>query len=84
MPEEGEMVVDLGAIDLDAISRMSEQEFEESLRIIPMRRVEGMERYTYQFTHPQYFHFYWRGVLSAFVWVFLATIVVSYLNHRKK
>ena len=81
-PEEGEMVVDLAAIDPESIGRMSDEEFNTYMRQIPMRRIEGIKRFTYPFTHPQYFHFYARGVLSAFVWVFLATVVVSYLNHR--
>ena len=82
-PEEGEMVAGLAAIDPESIGRMSDEEFNTSMREIPMRRVEGIERFTYPFTHPQYFYFYARGVLSAFFWVFLATIIVSYLNQKK-
>ncbi len=81
-PEDGEMVPDLATIDSNELEGMSSKELEERVNEIPMRKVEGIERFTYQFTHPQYFHFYIGGVLSFFPLYLLATILVSYGHVR--
>lgn len=83
VPEDSEMVVDLSAIDPDEMSRMSDEKFQERMSDIPMRRIEGFERLTYPFTHPQYARFYVRGVILAFTWILLATLIVSFLNFRE-
>lgn len=84
VPGEAEEVLDLASIDANQLEGMSPEAFEELVTAIPTKRLEGLERFTYQFTHPQYFHFYYRGVAFAFVWLFLATIAVSYLGHRSR
>jgi hypothetical protein len=83
-PAEGEEVVDLRAIDPEKMSQLSGQEFDKYVQSIPTRRLEGWERITYGFTHPQWLLFYWRAVLSWFLIIFASTVVVSYWNETDR
>jgi hypothetical protein len=73
---------DLSSIDADQLEKMSPDDLGEYMETVPMRKLEGFDRFTYPFTHPQFFHFYLRGAATSFVWLFLATTAVSYLGHR--
>ena len=84
VPEEGEVVLDLESFDADQLEGMSPEDFGGFVTSVPTRRLEGLERFTYPFTHPQYFRFYYRSVAIAFIWLFLATVVASYLGHRSR
>ena len=84
VPAEGEEVLDLASIDANQLESMSPEAIEGFIDSVPTRKLEGLERFTYQFTHPQFFRFYYRGVAVSFVWLFLATVVVSYLGHRSR
>ena len=84
VPDAGEVVVDLAAIDTDRLDQMSDEEFARYTRDPPMRRLDGIERFTYYFSHPQFWHFYSLGVAASFLWLFVATTLVSYLHVRRK
>jgi len=84
VPTEGEAVLDLASIDASQLERMSPEEFEGIVDAVPTRKLEGLERFTYQFTHPQFLRFYLRGVAVSFIWLLFATVIVSYLGHRSR
>jgi hypothetical protein len=84
LPAEGQAVLDLTSIGANQRVSMSPGEFGDFVNSVPTRKLEGLERFTYQFTHPQYFHFYFRSVAISFIWLFLATVVVSYRGHRTR
>ncbi len=84
VPVDGEKVLDLTSIDASQLESMSPGEFEGFVNSVPTKKLEGLERFTYQFTHPQYFHFYFRSVAVSFIWLFLATVAASYLGHRTR
>jgi hypothetical protein len=76
-------VIDLSAIQPGELSNISEKELAERVTTLPTRRVRGIERFTYPYTHPQIGLFYLRAAVTWFVGLFVATVVVSYLNSRK-
>ena len=74
---EGEVV------DLAAMRRaQSKDEVAASFENLPIRKLEGYERFTYQFEHPQFLKFYLRSVAGSLVWFFLATLSASHLVRR--
>jgi hypothetical protein len=81
-PDANESVADLRAIDPDKMNKLTEQERIEYLKTIPMHRVQGLERITYWFSHPQWFMGWWRAVISWFALFFASTVIVSFLNTR--
>lgn len=83
MPSEGEQVIELKAIEARQLKVTSVEDALSHLDSVPTRTLSRFERFTYQFTHPQYWLFYLRGVAASFIWLFLATLSVSYLNLRK-
>lgn len=82
IPEEGSEIPDLASIDSNRLQGSSSDEIQEYMNDIPVRKLEGIERYTYQFKHPQFLYFYTRGMAVAFVWLLLATATVTYLGGR--
>ena len=76
------------AIDLGALENgQLQDEIGENIQIvdnIPTRRLEGLEKFTYQFTHPQFFQHYLRGVVTSFVWLLFATLTASYFGQRHR
>ena len=88
VPVEGEEVVDLRAIDREKVTQLSDQEFAEYTRSIPMHRLHGWERFTYWFTDPNWFSRlflgYWRAGITWFLLFFVSTASVSYLNTRDR
>jgi hypothetical protein len=84
VPEEGEEVIDLEAIDSESLRELSGEELEAYLDAVPTRRLTGLDRLTYQFTHPQYFYFFIRAVAVCFAWVLAATVVVTYMHGRSR
>jgi hypothetical protein len=84
IPAEGEEVLDLASIDASQLENMSLEESDGFVDTVPTRKLKGLERFTYQFSHPQFFHFYVRGVAVSFIWLLLATVAVSYLGYRSR
>ena len=88
VPAEGEEVVDLRAIDGEKVNQLSDEEFAEYAKSIPMRRLHGWERFTYWFTGPNWFSrlllAYWRAGITWFLLFFVSTASVSYLNERDR
>jgi hypothetical protein len=85
VPSEGENVVDLRAVSAEDLAKLhSGHEFAEYVKRVPMRKLHGLERFTYYFEHPQYAHFYFRSVLTFFVPLFGSTLLVSYLQGRSR
>ena len=84
VPEEGEDVLNMASIDAKQLESMPSDEFREYVQSIPKKKIEGTERFTYPFTHPQFFHFYFRSAAESFCWLFVATALVSYLGHRSR
>ena len=83
-PSAGEEVIDLGAIDADELSEISDADFDQYMQSVPTRRLRGVERFKYIFTHPQYWQFYILSVFAVFVWFFASTLLVSYLHIRRR
>ena len=83
-PDADERVADLRAVDPDKLTQLSEQEQTEYIKTIPMHRVQGIERMTYWFSHPQWLGWLWPGVITWFSFFFASTVFVSYLNVRDK
>jgi hypothetical protein len=81
-PANGEPVVDLRSVDPHRLETLSKQDFQEYAKTLPVRRVHGLERVTYWFTHPQWLQLYWRAVITWFGIIFAATSIVSFLNTR--
>jgi hypothetical protein len=82
VPSEGEEVLDLESISPSQLENMPPEDLGDFVDTLPTRKVEGFERFTYQFTHPQFMHFYLPSVAVSFVWLLIATVAVSYLSHR--
>lgn len=82
VPDETEEVIDLSELEPERTSQMSAQELEDYVTSLPTRRLEGLERFTYPFTHPQILHFYLQGVIMWFVGLFIATVLVTFWNTR--
>jgi hypothetical protein len=83
VPEEGESMIDLEAMDpSDLPVDASEAEIEDFFESLPTREVSGIERYAYAFTHPQIWHFFIMACLNWFIAIFASTLLVSYLNAR--
>ena len=82
LPAGGEEVIDLGSIDASQLESMSPDEIGSVIETNPTRRVEGFERFTFQFTHPQFLRFYLPSVAVSFFWLLAATVAVSYLGLR--
>ncbi len=76
-PEEGAMVPDLSTVIA------SSNKAEEMIRNIPMKKLTGLERFTYPMTHPQYISTIFGVVFIWFLGLFIATITVSYLNAKR-
>lgn len=83
-PNTEEQVADLHAIDPHKLTQLSSQERTEYVKSIPMYRVQGIERITYWFSHPQWFMRWWPAVTTWFLFFFAATVSVSYLNARDR
>lgn len=81
-PDTDEQVADLRAIDPNKMAQLSEQEQTEHIKSIPMHRVQGIERITYLFSHPQWLMGWWRGLITSFLFFFASTLLVSVLNAR--
>jgi hypothetical protein len=88
IPAEGAEVADLKAIDPKKAARLSPRETAEYIHSIPMRRVEGWERLTYWFQHPNGLLFlrwtYWPAAVGWFMLFFVATVFVSYQATRER
>jgi hypothetical protein len=85
IPADGESVVDLRAVSTQELGRISsEAELDEYMDRVPLRKVSGLDRFTYYFSHPQLAFFYFKSVLALFVPIFAATVLVSYLHVRGK
>ncbi len=84
MPGAGQPVPLIDSIDADDIAEMTPEQLAERMESMPTREVSGLDRFTYQFSHPQYWRFYLRGVITSFVWLFLATALVSYLGRDRR
>lgn len=82
VPAEDEEVPDLRAVDRDRASNLSAEQFEEHVESIPMRRLRGLERFTYLFTDPYWLVAYWKAMILWFISFFVATALVSFLNAR--
>jgi len=82
--EEGEEVTDLRAIDRERLSQLSEREFCDYMASLPKRKVEGLARFTYPFTHPQIAEIYLRVIITWFIGLLAATVLVSFLNSRSR
>ena len=83
-PDANEQVIDLHALDSKKLKQFSKQEQFEYVKSIPTHRVEGIERITYWFSHPQWLTAYWPAVLTWFVFFFASTMFVSFLNTRDR
>ena len=84
VPAQGEEVLDLASLDRSELEGIAPEDIGDFIESVPSKRIEGFERFAYQFEHPQFFHFYIRGVAMSFVWLLLATVIVSYLGHRNR
>lgn len=72
-------------VDFDAVPEgLSESDVSSSIQGLPSRRLEGLEKLTYQFQHPQFFRFYLNSAALSFVWFFLATLLVSHFGRRRR
>jgi hypothetical protein len=83
-PAEGEEVVDLRTADRWNRAGVSEAEMAKRMESPPMRRVTGLERFTYWFTEPLWFLLWWPQVTVWFLLFLASTVSVSYLNGRAK
>ena len=81
-PDANEPVADFRAIDSGNVNKLTKQERIEHLTSIRMHRVQGLERVTYWFSHPQWFMGWWRAAISWFALFFASTVIVSFLNTR--
>lgn len=81
-PDAAEKVVDLHAIDPDKMKALSQDERAEYVKSLPWHRVQGVERLTYWFSHPQWLMGWWRSALFWFLFFFAATTLVSFLNAK--
>ncbi len=81
-PAEGEFVFDLGTIDPEILNQGNQIEASEHLASLPMREISGIERFTYPFSHPQYFLGLLNSIFTWFVGVLIATLLVSYINAK--
>jgi hypothetical protein len=77
-----EEVIDLEAIDEEIASQLSDEEFGEYIDSLPKRKVTGLERFTYQYGHPQVWLFLSQALLNWFIAIFSATLIVSHLNAK--
>lgn len=84
VPAEGEEVVDLRTADRWNRAGISEAEMEKRMESPPMRRVSGLERFTYWFTEPWWFLAWWPSITTYFLLFLVSTVCVSYLNGRDK
>lgn len=87
VPDEGEVMIDLGAIDESFLNSNlfiegTDAEINEYWESLPTREISGLERFTHAFDHPQVWYFFYRGFLYWFVAIFMSTLFVSYLNAR--
>jgi multidrug efflux pump subunit AcrB len=83
-PAEGEQVVDWSAVDAEELARVPEAELSERLQSLPMRQISGFERFTYWFTHPQWYLGLRSAIAVWFAFFLAATVAVSFLNSRDK
>jgi len=83
-PSDGEKVVDLRTFDRQSLVGLSEAEESQRILNIPMRRVTGLERFTYWFTDPGWVRAWWPSVTVWFLLFLGSTVCVSYLNGRDK
>ena len=83
-PSEGVEVIDLRKFDRNSLTGLSEGEATKRIVNAPMRRVTGIERFTYWFTEPNWVLNFWPSVVTWFGLFMGATVCVSYLNGRDK
>jgi hypothetical protein len=84
VPAEGEEVVDLRTADRRNQAGLSEAEMAKRMESLPMRRVTGLERFTYWFTEPGWFLAWWPSITVYFLLFLASTVCVSYLSGRDK
>lgn len=68
---DGEEMTDLRAIDPNKMEPMGFEVSGKHLVTLPTRKLVGLERFTYPFTHPQIGKFYLQGVGTWFIGLFL-------------
>jgi hypothetical protein len=84
LPDEGAHVVDLKAVDPKNMTQAHEQR----TVVVPVRRVEGWQRITYWFDHPNgsalLKNTYWPAAIAWFLLFFAATSFISYSATRDR
>jgi hypothetical protein len=83
-PDAHEPVADFRALNPEKMDKLSDREQGDAIKAIPMHRVQGWERITYWFSHPQWLRAWWQAAISWFLMFFAATAAVSFLNTRKQ
>lgn len=81
-PAEGETVIDLSSLSAKELASATPDEAARLMQAAPTRTLHGWERLRYPFTHPQLANFYFMAAVAIFPFVFLATLIVSFLNTR--
>ena len=81
-PASGETFIDMSLVDSEAMETMSVEDVHRHVASQPTRKVTGLERIFYSFSHPQVWLFYLRAVFTWFAGLLLATLSVSCWNCR--
>ena len=81
-PAEGEMMPDLSYETSVPLSKMTQAEMNAYIQEMPVKKVTGLKRFTYQFSHPQVWFFAFQSVLTWFCGLLAATLLVSVWQRR--
>ena len=79
---EEQTAVDLNYLEPEKMENMSPEETEEYISNLPTKTISGVDKFLYPFQHPQFLLFYFRGVITWFVGLLIATTLTTYLNNR--
>jgi hypothetical protein len=83
LPDDGAQVVDLKSVDPKSAVQADGQ-----AAVVPVRRVEGWQRITYWFDHPNGLALlkgmYWPAAIAWFVLFFAMTVFISYAAKRDR
>ena len=81
-PAEGEMMPDFSHESSAPLSKMSQDEVNSYVQEVPLKKVAGVGRFFYQFSHPQVWFFFLQSVFTWFCGLLAATTIVSFWQRR--